>query len=129
VAFALDPNRIYLNLKKKFPRGRIDSSDKKELKQEIAEKLLKLEYEGRKVIRHVFKAEEIYHGKYTCRGPDLVAVSEPGFDLKGSIRKKEIFGRSHLQGCTPGTTPSSGQWKSTDQTWPLKPGQPHHQKD
>lgn len=98
VAFALDPNRIYLNLKKKFPRGRVDRSDKKELKQEIAEKLLQLEYEGRKVIRHVFKSEEIYDGKYTSRGPDLVVVSEPGFDLKGSIRKKEVFGRSHLQG-------------------------------
>lgn len=98
VAFALDPSRIYLNLKKKFPRGRLDSLDKKELKQEIAEKLLQLEYDGRKVIRQVFKAEDIYDGKFTARGPDLVVVPEPGFDLKGSIRKKEIFGRSSLQG-------------------------------
>jgi len=28
----------------------------------------------------------------------LIVLSEPGFDLKGSIRKKEIFGRSYLQG-------------------------------
>lgn len=98
VAFALDPSRIYLNLKKKFPRGRLDKSDKKGLKKEIAEKLLQLEYDGRKVIRQVFKAEDIYDGKFTARGPDLVVVPEPGFDLKGSIRKKEIFGRSSLQG-------------------------------
>ncbi len=98
VAFALDPNRIYLNLKKKFPRGRVERVDRKEIKEEIAEKLLQLEYNGQKVIRQVFKAEEIYHGKYTSRGPDLIAVPEPGFDLKGSVRKKEIFGRSYLEG-------------------------------
>lgn len=98
VAFALDPNRIYLNLKNKFPKGRVDKSDKKALKEEIAEKLLKLEYKGKKVIRQVFKAEEIYKGKYTSRGPDLIVLSEPGFDLKGSIKKKEIFGHSYLQG-------------------------------
>jgi len=98
VAFALDPNRIYLNLKKKFPKGRVDRADKKKLKEEIARKLLKLEYNGQKVIRRVFKSEEIYKGKYASRGPDLVVLSEPGFDLKGSIKQKEVFGRSHLQG-------------------------------
>jgi len=98
VAFALDPSRIYLNLENKFPNGRVKKEDKKELKEKIAEKLLKLEYNGQKVIRQVFKAEEIYKGKYTSKGPDLVVVSEPGFDLKGSIKKKEIFGRSYLQG-------------------------------
>lgn len=98
VAFALDPSRIYLNLEKKFPKGKVKKEDKKELKEEIAEKLMKLEYNGKKVIRRVFKAEEIYKGRYTSRGPDLVVVSEPGFDLKGSIKKKEVFGRSYLQG-------------------------------
>ncbi|HEK86066.1 MAG: alkaline phosphatase family protein [Candidatus Saccharicenans sp.] len=98
LAFALDPNRIYLNLKNKFPRGRVDRADKKALKEEIAQKLLQLEYKGQKVIRRVFKSEEIYKGKYASRGPDLIALSEPGFDLKGSIKKKEIFGRSYLQG-------------------------------
>ncbi|MDD8020378.1 MAG: alkaline phosphatase family protein [Acidobacteriota bacterium] len=98
VAFALDPNRIYLNLENKFPRGRIKRSRKKELKSEIAQKLLQLEYNGQKVIRQVFKAEEVYQGKYTSLGPDLLVLSYPGFDLKGSIRKKDIFGRSYLQG-------------------------------
>ncbi|HNT00944.1 MAG TPA: alkaline phosphatase family protein [Candidatus Saccharicenans sp.] len=98
VAFALDPNRIYLNLENKFPAGHVHRSQKKELKSEIAQKLLQLEYNGQKVIRQVFKSEEIYKGKYSSLGPDLIVLSEPGFDLKGSIRKKEIFGRSYLQG-------------------------------
>lgn len=50
-AFALDPNRIYLNLKSRFPRGIIDKDDKKSLKTEIAGALKELEYQGRKVVR------------------------------------------------------------------------------
>jgi predicted AlkP superfamily phosphohydrolase/phosphomutase len=80
--------------------------------------LLQLEYNGQKVIRQVFKAEEIYKGKYTSLGPDLLAVSSPGFDLKGSIKRKEIFGRSYLQACIPGMMLFSGQLKIMAPGWP-----------
>jgi predicted AlkP superfamily phosphohydrolase/phosphomutase len=97
-AFALDPNRIYLNLKNKFPKGSLERSAKKALKEEIAAKLKKLEYQGRRVVRDVFFAEDVYSGPHTGKGPDLIVVGEPGFDMKGSVKKKEIFGRSGLQG-------------------------------
>jgi predicted AlkP superfamily phosphohydrolase/phosphomutase len=97
-AFALDPNRVYLNLRKKFPSGSVDASEKKDLKTEIAGKLEKLEYEGKKVVRKVFMAEDVYSGPYASKGPDLVVLGERGFDMKGSVKKKEIFGRSNLQG-------------------------------
>jgi len=97
-AFALDPNRIYLNLKDKFPRGCVEGSEKQILKEEIKNKLEKLEYEGERVIKKVFDTEDIYSGPYIPMGPDLIVLSEYGFDMKGSIKKKEIFGRSNLQG-------------------------------
>jgi predicted AlkP superfamily phosphohydrolase/phosphomutase len=97
-AFALDPNRIYLNLKNKFPKGSVERSAKKALKEEIAAKLKKLEYQGRRVVREVFFAEDVYSGPLAGKGPDLIVVGEPGFDMKGSVKKKEIFGRSGLQG-------------------------------
>lgn len=97
-AFALDPNRIYLNLKKKFPRGIVDPSEKKALKEEISGKLLKLEYQGKKVVRRVFYTEDIYAGPLLAKAPDLIVLGEPGFDMKGSTKKKEIFGRTSLQG-------------------------------
>lgn len=97
-AFALDPNRIYLNLKNKFPKGTVERSAKKALKEEIAGKLAKLEYQGRKVVRKVFFAEDVYSGPLAGKGPDLIVVGEPGFDMKGSVKKREIFGRSGLQG-------------------------------
>jgi predicted AlkP superfamily phosphohydrolase/phosphomutase len=97
-AFTMDPNRIYLNLKEKFPAGTVDVSEKQDLKIEIAEKLKQLEFRGQNVVREVFDTDEIYTGPYVASGPDLIVLSEYGFDMKGSVKKKEIFGRSNLQG-------------------------------
>jgi predicted AlkP superfamily phosphohydrolase/phosphomutase len=97
-AFALDPNRVYLNLRKKFPSGSVDISEKKGLKAEIAGKLERLEYEGKRVVRKVFMAEDVYSGPHASKGPDLIVLGEQGFDMKGSVKKKEVFGRSDLQG-------------------------------
>lgn len=99
VAFALDPSRIYLNYKEKFPKGSVRQGEQKALKEEISRKLEKLEFEGKRVVRKVFLAKDIYSGPLVAKGPDLIVLSEPGFDLKGSVKKKEIFGRSPgLQG-------------------------------
>jgi predicted AlkP superfamily phosphohydrolase/phosphomutase len=97
-AFAMDPNRIYLNLKGKFPKGCVNPSDKDAVKKEIAENLKKLEWDGNKVVRNVFDAQQVYNGPLVDQGPDLIVLSEYGYDMKGSIKKKEIFGRTNLQG-------------------------------
>ncbi len=111
-AFAMDPNRIYLNLKDKFPKGSVNPSDKNVLKQDIAEKLEKLEWDGKKVVQKVFDADKIYSGPQAARGPDLIVLSEYGFDMKGSIKKKEIFGRTNLQGMH--TWDDAFFWANTD---------------
>ena len=98
LAFALDPNRIYLNRKGRFPLGTVEQADGEALKTEIAEKLRALEFEGRKVVREVFPAESVYSGPYMNLGPDLIVLSHPGFDLKGSVKKREVFGRTDLEG-------------------------------
>jgi predicted AlkP superfamily phosphohydrolase/phosphomutase len=76
----------------------VNPSDKDALKKEIAEKLEKMEWNGKKVVRKVFDAEQVYSGPLADHGPDLIVLSEYGFDMKGSIKKKEIFGRTDLQG-------------------------------
>jgi len=96
--FALDPNRIYLNLKGKFPRGVVDKGDAQLLKEEIASALRGLEYQGQKVVREVFDTEEIYSGPHVRKGPDLIVLANRGFDMKASIQKQAIFGMSDLEG-------------------------------
>jgi predicted AlkP superfamily phosphohydrolase/phosphomutase len=99
VAFALDPNRIYLHYRDRYPNGQVKLSEAKPIKEQIIHKLKKLEYEGRKVVREVFLAKDVYSGPLVGKGPDLIVLSEPGFDMKGSLKKKTIFGRTPgLQG-------------------------------
>lgn len=111
-AFALDPNRIYLNLKDRFPKGSVDRSARRALRQEIAAKLETLEFQGRRVVRRVFFGEQAYSGPYVSKGPDLIVVGEPGFDMKGSVKMREVFGLSGLQGMH--TWDDAFLWAATD---------------
>jgi predicted AlkP superfamily phosphohydrolase/phosphomutase len=97
-AFALDPNRIYLNLKGKFPRGEVEDAGRESLREEIAAALAGLTFDGRRVVRKVFRSEEVYSGPLMRKGPDFIVLGEPGFDMKGSVKKQEVFGRTSLQG-------------------------------
>jgi predicted AlkP superfamily phosphohydrolase/phosphomutase len=97
-AFALDPNRIYLNLKGRFPRGDVEAADRESVREAIAGALTGLTFEGRRVVRKVFRSEEVYSGPLMRKGPDLIVLGEPGFDMKGSVKKQEVFGRTSLRG-------------------------------
>ncbi len=98
-AFALDPGRIYLNRSERFGRGTVAESDAPALKSEIANAIKELRYDGQRVVREVFDAADIYEqGPCSARGPDLVALAFPGFDLKASPAASEVFGRSDLVG-------------------------------
>ncbi len=98
VAFALDPNRIYLNRKGKFPRGVVGENEAATLREEIRRKLQGMEHQRRRVVEKVFLGEELYSGPWVDMGPDLVVLSRYGYDMKGSVKEKEVFGRSNLQG-------------------------------
>ena len=69
------------------------------LKSEIANAIKQLRYDGQRVVREVFDAADIYEqGPCSARGPDLVALAFPGFDLKASPAASAVFGRSDLVG-------------------------------
>ena len=97
-AFALDPSRIYLHRKSRYPQGFLSDSQAEQLRDEIKAKLLNLEYDGEKVLLNVFYPEQIYQGPQTDHAPDLVLLAKHGYDLKGSIAKTEVFGNSDLTG-------------------------------
>jgi len=97
-AFALDPARIYIHQKGRYPRGEVDSSDVPRVVGDIQKGLLELEMEGNRVMRRVFAKEEIYDGPLMEQAPDLVCLSNHGFDLKGSIKKEKIFDKTDLSG-------------------------------
>jgi predicted AlkP superfamily phosphohydrolase/phosphomutase len=98
-AFALDPSRLYLNLKGKYPLGTIDLSDYERIRQELKDGMEKLTFaNGNKVVKRVYFKEELYQGPHADRGPDLVILSNPGYDLKGKVNSKSVFDRTNLAG-------------------------------
>lgn len=97
-AFALDPSRIYVHLKGKFSNGPVSPSSYYEIRDSLKNDLLRLKHDGQQVIKRVYLKEEIYSGEELEDAPDLVAMPEEGFDLKGSIKKNSLFGRSALTG-------------------------------
>lgn len=98
-AFNLDPCRIYIHGKDSYPRGTVRKEEKAALLEEIKKTLRTLKGEnGDGVIDKIFEKEKIYHGPHTHMAPDLVCLPKDGYDLKGSLEKKEIFGYNIFKG-------------------------------
>lgn len=98
-AFAMDPSRIYLNLKGKYPLGTVDPSDYEKVRMELKVGIEGLTFKGgEKVAERVYLREELYHGPHVDMGPDLVVLSRHGYDLKAKVRSDQVFGRTDLVG-------------------------------
>lgn len=98
LAFALDPSRIFIHLKEKFPRGNVKAGDYDKIRGEIKQLFEEYKIDNEKVINRVYFKEEIYSPRFLDRAADIVLLSNPGFDLKGGLKKKEEYGRTHLTG-------------------------------
>jgi len=94
----LDPNRIYVHTKGRFPKGQVDPADVANVVEDVRSALAELEYDGKKLVRRFFTRDEAFHGPLATNGPDLVAVSIDGFDFKGSVDRLEIFGNFGFTG-------------------------------
>jgi predicted AlkP superfamily phosphohydrolase/phosphomutase len=97
-AFVIDPGRIYLNKKGRFPKGSVDDASARAVMDDIKAGLAELQFDGKPVIERVFERDEVYSGPESARGPDLIPVGHHGFDLKGTIKEADLFGRTNLTG-------------------------------
>lgn len=97
-AFALDPARIYLHKRGKYPRGGVSQEREDALLSELAAMFKSLTHDGERVIRHVFYGRDVYSGPEASHGPDLLLVPTPGFDLKGRVGAAEVVAPRRLQG-------------------------------
>lgn len=97
-AFALDPSRIYINKKSRFADGAVSDEDAEGIVSEITDKIAALTYNGKKIIRQVYRPDEIYSSKEIRLSPDMILLSNHGYDLKGRVSAETVFGRSHFTG-------------------------------
>jgi predicted AlkP superfamily phosphohydrolase/phosphomutase len=101
-AFALDPGRVYLNVKGRYPNGAVEVSDRRTLADEITQGLSEIADDGAPITRRVYDRDELYSGPLSMSAPDLCVQSVYGYDLKGAVNKKalmdnEVFTGMHTQ--------------------------------
>lgn len=98
LAFSLDPARIYINYAGKYPRGAVREGDKWKVIEELYLLFDSLTINGKKVIKKVFKREELYKGPYSTSSPDLVLLPERGFNLRSSFKANTTYSDSVFTG-------------------------------
>lgn len=112
-AFALDPSRIYINSRERFPNGGISGAEAAVLRAELQSRLAALtafdigffqtngaEEDGERIFSHVMVKEQVYQGPQTRFAPDLLLIPNRGYDLKAAINvrtptMKDIFTGTH----------------------------------
>ena len=102
LAFALEPARICINTRGKYPGGNVTERDKEGVLRDLIDLFQNLEVDGRRVIRNIYRKEEIYTGALLDQAADLILVAHSGFDLKARLHKnmlteKTIFTGKHTQ--------------------------------
>jgi predicted AlkP superfamily phosphohydrolase/phosphomutase len=99
-AFALDPGRIYLHRKGRYPLGEVSPGDEPAILAELAARLAALRdpESGDPALGPVLSAGEAFAGPALADAPDLTVVPRPGFDPKGMVGAGRVFTRSVLTG-------------------------------
>lgn len=98
-AFTIDPGRIYIHLKERYPNGSVSPGDEYDrLREELKDRLLRFTVNGSRIVNKVFFKEEVYHGPVLNMAPDLILLPNRTFDLKGSVSKGILAGNSLLTG-------------------------------
>lgn len=102
--FVLDPGRVYVHRRGRYPLGTVDEAEAADLLGRVREGLLALRDEspgapaGGRPVPRVFARDELYHGPCRDSAPDLVIHFNDGYDPKGAMARTEVFGRSALTG-------------------------------
>ncbi|HEV7536109.1 MAG TPA: alkaline phosphatase family protein, partial [Acidimicrobiia bacterium] len=99
-AFALDPGRIYLHRKNRYPLGEVSPGDEGDLLAELAARLCELRdpTSGEVVFGGVLPAGQAFSGPALADAPDLTVLPGAGFDPKGMVGAGAVFTRSNLTG-------------------------------
>lgn len=95
-AFALDPGRVYLHTRDRFPRARARRSDG--LLEEVAAGIERY-CAAHGVAGTVLRGRDIYAGPCAGAAPDLLVMGKDGDDWKGRVGAAPAAGTGAFTGC------------------------------
>ncbi|MBN1493453.1 MAG: alkaline phosphatase family protein [Candidatus Omnitrophica bacterium] len=101
-AFSLDPARIYLNKRGKFPRGCVAPNDEEKIIEDICELFQRYAVGGKAVCKAIYRKKEIFHGPFIDLAPDIVLIGNEGINLHSGLTaentsEETIFSGKHTQ--------------------------------
>ncbi len=95
----MDPSRIYINKRGKYPKGNVEARDVERVKADVRSALESCIFEDKSLaVRSVYDRDDIYWGPLARYGPDMVVLANSGFDLKGKVGSSKVFDRTALEG-------------------------------
>ena len=103
-AFALDPGRIFINVRGRQPSGCVAPDDVEKLREEIAaglaEARIRVPWQGEAIspFERIMRREEIYSGPWAHLAADLVLHSRDGFEMKGKFNHPSLSQLGNLNG-------------------------------
>ncbi len=90
-AFALEPSRVYIHSKGKYPQGSVEQAGAPEIINRLQDLFLNWEFQGRRVIKEIHTKDKIYSGACMAQAPDMVLTANTGFSLRGSLGNPDVF--------------------------------------
>lgn len=97
-AFAAEQTKIYLNTKERFPKGTVKQDQTEALQDELTDLLTDLTYNGEKVVKTVYRKQDIFTGPETGTAPELIVIPCKGFTFKTGLFKETLYEDDFLSG-------------------------------
>ena len=99
-AFSLVPGRIHILREGAWDKGTVSEGAYEAVREGIIADLKgwRDPETGEQIPQHVFRREEIFHGPFVERAPDILVHPRNGYDLKAALGSGALFTSSPLQG-------------------------------
>jgi predicted AlkP superfamily phosphohydrolase/phosphomutase len=99
-AFVLDPGRVYVHRKGRYPLGSVAPAEERAVVDDVVEALSALRDpdSGEPACGALLRARQAFSGPALADAPDLTVLPRPGFDPKGAVAGGRAFTRGPLTG-------------------------------
>ncbi|MGC8836949.1 MAG: alkaline phosphatase family protein [Anaerolineae bacterium] len=94
-------NAVFLNTRGREPKGIVEPGQEYEaLREEVIKELQALRdpRTGKRVLRRVFRREEVYHGPYVDSAPDVLFELTEGYEVTSEVATAGVFRDVSAQG-------------------------------